>query len=208
MKILMLVPLVLMVLTMTACSWQVFAYPTPTPVSNEPIEPGPATAAWSRDPPPAYQFDPPILRVEAPVCVNTAGQPSGADLVSAVSEAIAIWRSVANIPIELSGPCAAAPVTGDGLFVVGWTPLPGTTVGRTHWRFSTTSRTEFDIVIDSSDPEMTESGCLLRVVLHEIGHALALGHQPDPSSVMYPTLDCDLPILPARDAQAARSLYG
>lgn len=197
------------ILTTTACSWQVLAYPTASPGPATALEPNVGATGWSRDPPGGYQFSLPRLETRAAVCVNPSGGPSAENLVEAVSQAIAIWRSSApGIPIESTGTCNENPVSGDGMFVVGWGPLVGTTVGWTQWRLVNGARSEFDITIDSSDPDMNRWDCLLRVVLHEFGHAMGLAHQNDQNSVMYPTLDCNLPILPGGDAQAAWSLYG
>ena len=81
-------------------------------------------------------------------------------------------------------------------------------MGLTQWRSQAAAITEFDISIDSGDPQMAGANCLLRVVLHELGHGFGLDHQNDLRSLMYPTLDCARPILPSRDAQAAWALYG
>lgn len=200
-------------LSLSASSWQALGYPTNSPSPTTVPLREVTTAGRAADQPDGYQVNPYRLTESAPLCVNPTGAPYGEDLVRAFSDAISIWKSSApGLPIELAGTCDDTAVSGDGRFVAGWAPLDGTVVGRTQIRYYNGVINEFDIRIDSSNPTLADPDCLLRVVVHELGHSIGLAHQTDPSSVMYPITDCaqpvlPQPVLPQPDAQAAWALY-
>ena len=136
-----------------------------------------------------------------------------------------IWESVANVTFSFvpddQGNVADIRV---GLAEFGTHPTTMQFIGYTqyHWYVGTS---EFlpDTLVAVEDPfekavtpladgDLSYDGTvstMLQVMLHELGHALGLDHNPDdPSSIMYPTSTTSNPVPDAQDFAAIRSLYG
>lgn len=65
-----------------------------------------------------------------------------------------------------------------------------------------------DIVLNSDINWADPRNNLYRVMLHEVGHALGLDENDDPTSAMYHRLEASPPALSADDTAAIRGLYG
>ena len=61
---------------------------------------------------------------------------------------------------------------------------------------------------DGSEVYAGTSATLRQVALHEIGHALGMGHATDPNAVMYPVVGANNQTLDQTDIAGIQSLYG
>lgn len=163
-------------------------------------------------------------------CTVEAGRPAvlGIDqFKQAIQAAASTWSAAgAAVAINYTGDCSTgfAVRTDDGRNEIGFdvtgTVVTGTEAGIT--QASTTwspaanptvrTITEADISIARSAATMPVV-CLQSLLLHELGHALGLGHSTSTGDVMYPSLDPSRPsscrTAPSAAEQAAlQGLYG
>lgn len=169
-----------------------------------------ATPASEPTPHFGYQFEPYHISRPLAVCVNPdGGPPLERPLVDVVRDALAHWQDAASgrIPLSVSGLCPGTRLDPrDGVSVVAWAQLKGTTVGRAQVRQAWGAVVEADIALGGSWGLASDDSCLLAVVLHEVGHVVGLDHQGNGPSIMAPRTSCN-PVLSAEDIAAVRFLY-
>lgn len=144
----------------------------------------------------------------------------GSDYQSTVRAAFQAWASVANLQFE-NVPDSADPGQAADIRVGFGTFSDSRAIGQTN--FSTQGgRFVPDVLIRLQDPgieplvanadgSFTYSGYssqLYQIVLHEIGHALGLGHTTDPNAIMYPVAQPSNRTLDATDIAGIQALYG
>jgi hypothetical protein len=166
------------------------------------------------EPPPDYRFHKWHLGDAITFCVNPDGGPAqiASPLDDLVNDAVNIWQRHAegSLPLYVSGLCPGASITrGDGISVVGWGSLDGKMIGQANVKLSRDRVKEADILLEASLPaDLLSEQCLVRLLLHELGHVIGLDHQAEGPSVMTPSLDCSLvPVPSERDIAAVRFLY-
>lgn len=146
----------------------------------------------------------------APVYYNPAGKVtsgqciSSSQMDSAVTGGIGVWRA-----IEYAGTTTRTPNKKDGMSVIGWAKLGGSTLGITNYLRYDRYRTipcggnlfanlyEADVRLTTSYRWTSGSGqcpCsagsaiyLNSVSAHENGHVIGLCHVSDPKALMYPS---------------------
>lgn len=157
-----------------------------------------------------------------PVDVNYNG--AGAAISSARTEldsAMNTWTSVSTSTFVFNDAgttnrCPSlvqecrGPQTFDGNNDIGWLDIRDPSVLGVTW-YSTGGTDEFDMAIDNRNFTWT-SGCsgmynLQTVYLHELGHALGLGHSSDPNAVMYAYYHGALCNLTQDDINGVTALY-
>lgn len=134
---------------------------------------------------------------------------------AAVQQAVAQWDDVAGITLVQVADSAAADIRiGFGSFGAN-----AGQVGETDYSYSTGAVQAFTpgVTVRIEDPAERPVGgdglyagtgtSLAQVVLHEMGHALGLGHSADPSSAMYPVTAANH-ALNATDLDGIHALYG
>jgi len=134
----------------------------------------------------------------------------------AVQQAAAQWDDVAGITLVQVADSAAADIR-IGCANFGAT---GGQIGETDYSYTTGAVQAFTpgVTVRIEDPAERPVGSdglyagtgtsLAQVVLHEVGHALGLGHSTDPSSVMYPVATAANRSFDGTDLDGIHALYG
>ncbi len=147
-------------------------------------------------------------RVRRPLTVwvaDPASHPDGrGDDRTVVMDALAAWGDV-GLPIRFA--LVADSVRAD--VTVGWTDhLAPPLTGSTAWRWDSrgwVTHAHVTLARRHADRTRVEGAELRAIALHELGHALGLGHAADSASVMAPFVVAR--DLTDADARAARMLY-
>jgi predicted Zn-dependent protease len=149
--------------------------------------------------------------------------PISGDYANVVRWAFQQWAAVSPLTFTQIADSSSAGQAAD--IRIGFGALNTATtmiVGQTNLRWDGTSALVPDEIVRLEDPAQfslslgsngvyTYSGTtatLQQVALHEIGHALGLGHATDPQAVMYPTVGAGNQTLDATDIAGIQSLYG
>ena len=154
---------------------------------------------------------------------DTFSAPISAEFQGAVQWALQQWASVTPLNFtqvpDGSIPSEAADIRiGFGVFDT----LSTSVIGETNLRWNGAGSLVPDEIVRVEDPgqlplslgsdgRYTYQGTtatLQQVALHEIGHALGLGHSSDPNAVMYPTTGTNNQTLDQSDIAGIQSLYG
>lgn len=145
------------------------------------------------------------------------------DLQGAVRWALQQWSSVSAVTFTQM---ADSPVIGGAADIrigFGYLNTAATgVIGQTNLRWNGAGSLVRDEIVRLEDPGQFAlspdgnggytyagtSATLQQVALHEIGHALGLGHASDPYAVMYPSVGSGNQVLDATDVAGIQALYG
>lgn len=128
------------------------------------------------------------------------------------------WEAVANVNFVNLVDAGSTNVSAADIRI-GLGHLPMNFIGETTYTYDQTNHFQNATVLLSDDNQTTPlsdgdgrfvgyQSTVFQVLLHEIGHALGLAHNPDPTSIMNPTAGFSNPYITGQDAAALRSLYG
>jgi hypothetical protein len=140
-----------------------------------------------------------------------------------VAEAFARWAEVSGLSFVQVADSAAKAAAPD--IRIGWASLPSPSpgyqiIGQTAW-YSADGFFQPGVTIQLLDPAIAPiwslpggpyfygafDVTLLQLVLHEIGHAVGIGHADAPIDLMYPTASTSNPDLAPDDVAAVRAAY-
>lgn len=147
--------------------------------------------------PEGYRFDGARIEGDLTLCVDPREGPDTDWLLLDLAEqAVGILKAASpSLPVAITGICRAAGGDAQGDGTISWERMDGLW-GRARGT---------DIALD---PEITPPSwvCNMRVLTHELGHLVGLGHQPDdvPSVMHSSGCDYDLTLI---DVQALQYLY-
>ena len=159
----------------------------------------------------------PIVTWSFAAAGNGFSDPVGAAYQAAVQGAVAAWDDAAGVTLVQVADSAAADIRigcGDFGATAGQ-------IGETDYSYTTGATQTFvpGVTVSIEDPAERPVGAdglyagtqtsLAQVALHEVGHALGLGHSPsDTASVMYPVATAANRGLDQTDLDGIHALYG
>lgn len=129
---------------------------------------------------------------------------SASALNNAILSGVSAWGTVSH-----GGSTSLSGARADGVNVISWAKLGGTTLGVTNYTTTNTGQSqvcngnllyrmvEVDVRFNNAFPWQTSSTCtngfdLAGVSVHEFGHVIGLGHSNVLASTMYPSVaSCD-----------------
>lgn len=126
----------------------------------------------------------------------------------ATRAAFSVWEKLAAIDfVEIAD-------TLESNIRLGWSniDLRGNTLATATWRYASTTLVEAEIEFDRDEAWRPTSATatspnFYATAVHEIGHAIGLGHADDRTSIMYP-YQTNVTTPSVADIQAVQSLYG
>lgn len=139
-------------------------------------------------------FDKSKLNNVVPQFYDPTGDPTGGQALTPILNAEATWSAVrgSSFRYAYGGQGSTGPPYLDGDTTISWSSNPllggdGVGVTITTFRRDTFAILDTDIQLNTNFPWYVDGRDLdvQTVLLHEMGHALGLGHSPDPSSIMY-----------------------
>ena len=144
--------------------------------------------------PAGYHFHSWHLKRTITLCVDPEGGPATErPLIDLVRDAVGGWQYTVGgeLPLNVAGLCPGRGLRhGDGQNVVGWGDLRKAIGQANVYTTASGQVTEADITLR---PDVNPSaGCMLSILLHEVGHVAGLAHQAaEASSLMTPGVACD-----------------
>ena len=128
------------------------------------------------------------------------------DYQAVIQSAFAEWASFGNIEfLQLADTGGAAGAVTDPTIRIFFGPIAGSTIGLGF--FPGTSAITGDILLDSSWSSIDSALDLRALILHELGHALGLGHETTNPSIMAPSLS-GINALQPDDINGIQQVYG
>ena len=194
---------------------------------------GPAWAAetvtWSIDQPAGHHLSFKLDQATGQYLPHQFDQAIGDQYEALMQRAVGRWDAALGVDFRQVGAIGAGTAPAD--IVIGFDDLDldpnnGGVIGYAHYAYDQTaeSRQVFrpGVTVRLQDPAKTpllpiEGGdyrysgytsTLYQVVLHELGHALGLGHSSDPGSIMHSVVGRGVGDLALSDIADARKIYG
>lgn len=135
---------------------------------------------------------------------------------SLTEKAFDVWEKVVNLDFQLKSDGASNDIRIGPAYLDG---TEGSTLGECSWSYNPSNNffTGAEIAIDSGEGwawdgsdyvDNLSEASMLAVMIHEIGHAIGLGHEDVASSIMGTYSDPDITTLTSYDINLIRSLYG
>jgi len=145
---------------------------------------------------------------------DMAGGPATQDgeysiLISCLLE----WEDATggNLDLQYIGTTTAIPVSGDTTHIVKWEETTWTwgasAVGITVYTYTGSTMLDADVYLNGVDYTWSSATVTRQVSLHELGHAMGLGHSADSTAIMYPVVGASTTLQPD-DLAGIRALYG
>ena len=185
------------------------------------------TVTWSIDQPAGHHLSFKRDPATGQYLPHQFDQEIGDQYEASIRRAVDRWDAAVDLDFRQVGAIGGGGAAAD--IVIGFDDLEtgnGGVIGYAHYAYAQTAEGEQvfrpGVTVRLHDPAKTplvpvEGGdyrysgtaaTLYQVVLHELGHALGLGHSSDPRAIMHGVLSSDVTDLLPSDIAAMREIYG